>query len=151
VPVEILPGPMGTDRQTQMYIQTKYDNYASDIPLARWAEAQLILAEIEGGQGTVARINNLRDVHGLPHFNSTDPTEIRDHLIEERRRELFLEGRFWADKLRFDLWFPRGVGLSIPEARGNYGFTVCILMPLSEYENNPNLRDGPDGMQFLRD
>lgn len=150
VPVEILPGHMGNDSQTQMYIQTKYPSYAADIPLARWAEAQLILAEVEGGQGIVNRINALRDVHGLPRFSSSNPVEIRDALIEERRRELFLEGRFWADKLRFDLWFPNGVGLSIPEARGNYGFTKCILMPLSEYQNNPNLRDGPDGIQFLR-
>lgn len=150
VPVVILPGHMGNDSQTQMYLQLKYTGYDSPIPLARWAEAQLILAEIEGGQSIVNRINALRDVHGLPHFSSNNPDELRDALIEERRRELFLEGRFWSDKLRFDLWFPRGVGRSIPAARGNYGFTQCILLPESEYLTNPHLIGGPDGWQFLR-
>lgn len=149
VPVSILEGHFGNDSQTQMYLQHKYESYGEDIPLARWAEAQLILAEIEGGQSAVDRINALRDVHQLPHFSSTDEAEIRDAIIEERRREFFLEGRFWNDKLRFNLWFPRGIGLAIPERRGTYGRTTCMLMPMSEYENNPNLQGGPDGSQWF--
>jgi hypothetical protein len=149
VPVEILTGHFGNDSQTQMYLQLKYVGYGDDIPLARWAEAQLILAEIEGGQSAVNRINALRDVHDLPHFSSSSPSEIRDAIIEERRREFFLEGRFWNDKLRHDLWFPRGVGLAVPERRGVYGRATCMVMPESEYQNNPNLRGGPDGSQWF--
>lgn len=144
---------MGNDGQTPMYDQLKYPSYESDIPLARWAEAQLILAEIEGGQAAVGRINALRDVHSLPHFASTDPGEIHDAIIEERRREFFLEGRFWATKLQEDLYFPEGLGLAEPERRGPNGFTTCQLMPLSEYETNPNIdiASNGDGFDLLSD
>lgn len=149
VPVQILAGNMGLDGQTQMYVQTKYQSYGDPIPLARWAEAQLILAEIEGGQSAVDRINALRDVYALPHLVTTDPDVIAEHLIEEWRREFFLEGRFWHVKLEKDLWFPYGFGLAVPERRGNYGMASCQLMPQSEYDNNPNLR-GRDGEELLR-
>lgn len=124
---------------SESFEQTKYMARGADQILGKWAEAQLILAEIEGGQQAVARINALRDRHGLPHFSSSDPEEIRLTIIEERRREFYLEGRFWADKIRYDLWFPRGVGLTpiVPRA---WGPATCVLMPESEYTLNPHLQ-----------
>ena len=51
----------------------------------------------------------------LPRVTYADPSdaaEIRLMIIEERRRQLFLEARFWSTKIRNTdlLWFPRGEG-----------------------------------------
>jgi hypothetical protein len=145
VPTERVPGAFTSVGPMEVWIQKKYVALGDDQAMARWAEAQLILAEIEGGQSAVNRINALRDKHSLPHFSSTDPQEIRNTIIEERRREFFLENRFWADKLRYDLWFPKGIGRAWP-THYVFGPTTCVLMPLTEYENNPNLEG--DGSQF---
>jgi hypothetical protein len=132
------------DGVTDNWAQQKYTSLDAPIPIARWAEAQLILAEIEGGAAAVARINAIRDVHGLPHYNGPITDEaIRDLIIEERRREFFLEGRFLAEKLRKDLWFPRGVGAN--HKGFAYGRATCFMMPLSEYQNNPNIPPGYEG------
>lgn len=136
VPVEFTGG-VGQDGVTPHWIQTKYPAHSSDIPLARWAEAQLILAEVEGGQQAVDRINGLRDVHGLPHFQASDPATIQAQIREERRREFFYEGRFHADKLRYDLWFPRGEGFNHKGMA--YGTTTCLPLADAERVNNPNL------------
>lgn len=130
-------GQVAADGVTPHWIQTKYRSYADPIPLARWAEAQLILAEIEGGAQAVARINALRDVHGLPHFQGGTAEQIRAQIIEERRREFFFEGRWHADKLRYNLWFPRGQGFNHKNIA--YGNVTCL--PLGEQEKilNPNL------------
>ncbi|MCA9738781.1 MAG: RagB/SusD family nutrient uptake outer membrane protein [Gemmatimonadetes bacterium] len=132
VPV-VNTGGLGQDGVTPHWIQTKYNSHGDDMPMARWAEAQLILAEIEGGQQAVDRINALRDVHSLPHVSSVD----QETLIEERRREFFYEGRFHADKLRYDLWFPRAQGFNHKNIA--YGPATCL--PLSEQERilNPNI------------
>jgi starch-binding outer membrane protein, SusD/RagB family len=132
------------DGVTDNFAQRKYLSTAHDIPLARWAEAQLILAEVEGGAAAVARINAIRDANHLPRYQGpTDAASIRDLIIEERRREFFLEGRFLAEKLRQDLWFPRGVGANHKAV--TYGNATCFMMPLSEYQNNPNIPAGYEG------
>ena len=132
------------DGVTDNWAQRKYNSTDDDIPMARWAEAQLILAEIEGGQAAANRINALRDVHGLPHYTGpVDDASIRDLIIEERRREFFFEGRFLAEKHRKDLWFPDNVGTNHKGV--TYGNATCFMMPISEYENNPNIPEGYEG------
>jgi len=132
------------DGVTDNFAQQKYLALNSPIPIARWAEAQLILAEVAGGDQAVQRINALRQVHNLPAYNGpTDATSIRNLIIEERRREFFLEGRFLAEKLRKDLWFPRSVGANHKGV--TYGNAECFMMPLSEYQNNPNIPSGYEG------
>ena len=148
VPTEFT-GEFAQDGITNQWTQLKYNSLSDPQPLAKWAEAQLILAEVEGGQGAVDRINAVRDLHGLPHFSSSDEGEIFQAIIEERRRELFFEGRFHADKLRYGLWFPRGRG---KDHKGfQFGFAYCLLMPVNEYQLNQNIVDahgagyeGPD-------
>lgn len=128
----------------EIWRQVKYTSPADDIPLVRWAEAQLILAEIENSandqQSAVNRVNILRDVHNLPHYSIENPSQVqvRQLILEERRREFFLEGRWWAEKLRNSLWFPRGVG-TVPTLKQLYSDGTCMLLPESEYELNPNL------------
>ena len=92
-------GTFGGDGRPYWGSATKHRNQDSPLLVARWAEAQLIIAEIEGGQQAVSIINALRDGHGLPPFASTNEQEIQDQVLEERRRELFIEG-FRAYDLR---------------------------------------------------
>ena len=144
VPVEFT-GQVGSDGVTPHWVQLKYRSQGDPIPFARWAEAQLILAEIEGGQAAIDRINALRDVHGLPnvsYIDASDADAIQELIIEERRREFFFEGRFHADKLRYDLWFPESRGFNHKGIA--YGPTTCL--PLSEDERilNPNIPN-PNG------
>ena len=132
------------DGVTDNYAQLKYSSTSSSIPIARWAEAQLILAEVEGGQQAADRVNALRRVHSLPIYaGPTDAASIRDLIIEERRREFFFEGRFLAEKLRQKLWFPMGAGANHKGV--TYGRAHCFMMPLSEYQNNPNIPPGYQG------
>ena len=42
--------------------------------------------------------------------------------------------RFLADKLRYDLWFPNGIGAN--HKGFTYGNARCFLMPESEYESD---------------
>ena len=129
-----------------LWAQEKYTRQDQEQIYAKWAEAQFILAEYEYSQGAgmypsvVQRINDVRATHGITEqFSSSDPDEIWWTLIEEKRREHFLEGRFWAEKLRLGLWFPLGLG-SHPTNEGfPYLTGTCSLMPESEYDNNPNL------------
>jgi hypothetical protein len=124
----------GHDGQTRIFTQTKYRNDGDPIPIATWQEAQLIIAEAEGGQSAVTAINLVRASYGLPLFNSTDPAAIDAQVREERRRELYLEGHRLNDLLRFNLPFPSGnthKGVA-------FGTTTCMPLPDVERLNNPN-------------
>jgi len=127
-------GRNGHDGVTRVYFQQKYLNEAAPIPIANWREAQLIIAEVEGGQAAVDAINRLRAAATLPTFASTDPQEIQNQVREERRRELFLEGQRFNDMLRFNLSFDSGTN---PKGV-QYGDTKCLPLPNAERLNNPN-------------
>lgn len=129
-------GPNGLDT---VWVQQKYLGFDSPIPIARWEEAQLIIAEVSGGQTAVDIINTLHARHGIPDFNSTDSDEIRAHVIEERARELFVEGqRFW-DIRRLELPFDPPVGTPYPVLGGLYSDMRCFPLPNLERDNNPNI------------
>ncbi|HEX2166864.1 MAG TPA: RagB/SusD family nutrient uptake outer membrane protein, partial [Longimicrobiales bacterium] len=86
-------GGTTVDAITENWRQNKYQSPAAPVPIARYEEAQLIIAEVEGGQTAVGIINALRAPYpALPTFASTDEAEIIAQVREERRRELFLEG-----------------------------------------------------------
>lgn len=134
-------GQLGGDGISEIWLQQKYPSLAEPIPIARHAEAQLIIAEIELGQTAVDIINELHTAAGLPLYvpnDVNDDQEILDQVIEERRRELFLEGhRFW-DFRRFNLPFDPPVGTPYPKG-GTYGDTRCFPLPDLERDNNPNI------------
>ncbi len=131
-------GVRGVNQQTIIWNQLKYPSLNAPIPIARWAEAQLIIAEVEGGQTAVDIINRLRDVHGLPHFESTEPEEIRNQVIQERLRELFLEGQHLGDLIRHDLPLDPAPGAPFVNG-GLYGDMRCMPMPDVERLNNPSI------------
>ena len=126
----------GHDGITPLWLQQKYPSDAAPIVIASWKEARLITAEVAGGQEAVAAINALRTAAGLPLFSSTDPNAIAAQVLEERSRELFLDGHRLNDMLRLNLAFDTGTTFKgVP-----YGDTTCLPLPDAERLANPNFK-----------
>jgi starch-binding outer membrane protein, SusD/RagB family len=60
-------------------------------------------------------------------------------LVEERRRELFLEGRRLWDVRRLDLPLVPAPGEPYEIGGGEYGAQRCFPLPDVERNNNPNI------------
>jgi len=125
------------------WFQQKHTAFGSPLPVARYQEAQLILAEAQGGQTAVDIVNALRAPHGLPEYTGpTDAASILNLIIEERRRELFVEGFRLHDIHRFSLPLIPAPGTEYPIKGGSYGNTTCLPLPDVERFNNPNIGGG---------
>jgi starch-binding outer membrane protein, SusD/RagB family len=135
-------GLRGSDNQTFIFLADKYASESSPIPIARYAEARLILAEAQGGQQAVDIMNALRAAHGLPPYTGpVDAASVRELLIHERRRELFLESHHLGDLIRYDE--PLRPAPGTPWHNGAvYGSTRCMPLPDVERMNNPTLSGG---------
>jgi hypothetical protein len=132
------------------FVERKFTALSSDIPLVNWREMRLIQAENAGPSvAGVDFVNQIRTADGLPLVQGayrtlveTDAARFDDLLIEERRRALWLEARFWSTKILKNekLWFPRREGAWI-NANATYQLDggVRLLMPTAEYEINANL------------
>jgi hypothetical protein len=108
-------------------------------PIARYAEAQLILAEAQGGATAVGIINTMRAAVTLkPYAGATDATSITNLIVDERRRVLFGEGFRAFDIERFNLALVPAPGATY-RFGGVYGNTVCLPLPDREVVNNPNV------------
>ena len=98
----------------EWYHQVKYPSASSPVPVSRWQEPVLIIAEhrLETGDfaAAVANINVVRAAAGLPNFESDSPDEIREQLIYERMTEFWLEMRNWQDHRNYGIfpveWIP---------------------------------------------
>jgi starch-binding outer membrane protein, SusD/RagB family len=132
VPVEDTGG-LGQSGNVPFWEQLKYSGPGSPIPIASWEEAQLIIAEARPDEAAAA-INRLRSAQGLPEYTPSGEGHIAD-VLEERRRQLFLEGHRHNDMLRHDLPFPTGAN-HMGEFRGDL---TCLPLPLQERENNQNI------------
>jgi hypothetical protein len=141
VPIENI-GQHSSSGVGDWIVQRKYADNGTDIPFASWREAQLVIAEIEGGQTAVGIINNLRatvadlpwvdDSHpGLPPFASTDDAEILATVLEERRRELYLQGTKMGDDIRTDNIDTWDTGVSLVNAP--IGVLTCLPVPEIEF------------------
>ena len=85
----------------------------------------------------------MRAADNLPRVTYANPAnaeQIRYMIIEEKRRVLYLEARYFFTELKNTdlLWFPRNSGRSLRKA-SPYGGGVRFLMPNNEFTNNPNL------------
>jgi len=97
-----------------LYPQQKYPSINADIPVSRWQEAELILAEYEMLQDDLndaeIHINRVRGAAGLPDFSSNDSQEVKDQIIYERKAEFWLELRRWQDMRYYGIvperWIP---------------------------------------------
>jgi hypothetical protein len=129
-------------------VQRKYTTLSADIPLLNWREMRLIRAEAAGPSAAgVDHVNAVRAAAGLPLVQGTyrllvegNAARFDDLIIEERRRALWLEARFWSTKIQKNekLWFPRRVGEWVNQSNYELFGGVRVLMPNNEYEINPN-------------
>jgi hypothetical protein len=132
-------GTGSADHIQKIYSPAKYSGDASPIPIASYVEAQLILAEAEGGSQAVTIINALRDQYSLPHYmGPTDSASITQLIINERQRALFAEGFRNYDIQRFNVPLVPAPGTAYPDKGGTYGNTTCLPLPDIEKFNNPN-------------
>lgn len=136
------------DSKSIVYTPTKYSSGATQnnsvgdaipLPVARYEEAQLIIAEAQGGTTAVGIINALRAAVPLkPYVGPTDAASIKKLVIDERRRTLFVEGFRNYDLERFSIPLNPAPGTTYPRVGGSYGTTTCLPLPDIERFNNPN-------------
>ncbi len=136
-----------SDGVSDKFVPTKYNaaslaaGQAIPQPIARYDEAQLILAEAQGGASAVTIVNTLRAATTpalKPYAGATDATSITNLLIGERQRALFVEGFRMFDVERFNLALVPAPGTAY-RFGGVYGNTVCMPLPDRERDNNPNI------------
>jgi hypothetical protein len=132
---------------TALWTPDKYAALGTPIPVARYAEAQLIIAEARAAAndltGAAAAINVVRTARGIAAYDATGQTQAQviAQIAEERRRELFLEGHRLGDIRRYNLPIQPAAGTPYPNG-GTYGTQNCFLLPDVERINNPNIGSG---------
>ena len=139
-------GRAGTAAGTQVWTVDKYNSFTAAMPVARYAEAQLIVAEarLAAGDltGAAAAINAVRATRaGLPTYSATGQTaaDVKAQIIEERRRELYLEGHRLGDIRRLSIPLTPAAGTPYGPGGGTYGSQTCFPLPDVEKINNPNI------------
>jgi starch-binding outer membrane protein, SusD/RagB family len=139
-------GRAGTAQGTIIWTPDKYPALTTIMPITRWAEAQYIIAEARVAANDLtaaaAAINAVRATRpGLPTYSAAGQSaaQVLAQIVEERRRELFLEGHRMGDIRRLGLpWLP-AAGTPYPGGGGTYGDQACFPLPDAERINNPNL------------
>jgi hypothetical protein len=142
-------GRAGTAAQTRIWTADKYPAVTTAIPITKYAEAQLIIAEARVAandlNGAATAINNARNSGGrtgMPAYSAAGQSaaQVLAQIIEERRREFFLEGHRMGDIRRFNLALTPAAGTAYAQGGGTYGDQRCFLLPAIERNNNPNLK-----------
>ena len=140
----------GTATGARIFLPAKAAANNVAMRIASYAEAQLIIAENAAATGdlpgAVVAINNARarttgvPVYALPAGATT--TNVRTQIIEERRREFFVEGHRLGDIRRFALPFTPAAGATY-QYGGVYGALSCFPLPDIERINNPTIAQRP--------
>ncbi|MBC7672740.1 MAG: RagB/SusD family nutrient uptake outer membrane protein [Polaromonas sp.] len=136
----------GTATGSRVFVPTKYDLVTAPMRLASYVEAQLIVAENAAATGdinaAVTAINNARSrTAGLPAFSApggATGADIKVQIIEERRREFFVEGHRLGDMRRYGIAFTPAAGAAY-QYSGVYGTQTCFPLPDVERINNPTI------------
>jgi hypothetical protein len=141
VPVENI-GPHSSSGVGDWWVQRKYADDGSDLPIASWREARLIIAELDPAQ-SVAIINELRtnpaglhselDTSDWPLATYVDAGGPANALavLEERRRELYLQGVQMGDDQRTGNFVNWDTGTSPVNAP--IGTLTCLPLPEVEF------------------
>ncbi len=129
-----------SDQVNRWYVQQKYAALTTPIPIATYVEAQLILAEATGGAQGVTILNALRARRGvgLPPLTAAEAAALPSTVLEERRRELFLQGNRLYDIRRANLALVPAPGTTYPKG-GQYAAQTCYPLPDVERAANPNI------------
>ncbi len=134
---------VGGDNVTPIWQQQKFiGTGAVSLPIASYAEAQLILAEASAGQAAIDAMNRVRalsSIAPLPAFAAG--TDVGALVLEERRRQLFSEGHRYNDMLRKKLPFQMGTNGANRKGQ-TFSNLTCIPLPFVETRNNPNFSGG---------
>ena len=137
-------GALGSDGFTVVWSADKDASATSPQALAKYSEAQLIIAENDVNTGGLSAakdiINALLAAAGQPAFNPGTLTNdnVMAEIVEQRRREFFLEGHRLGDIRRLNLPLSPAAGAPYVSG-GTYGDQSCFLLPNIERINNPNL------------
>ena len=145
------------DNVTPLWVHNKTTSRSTGAPLASYKEAQLIVAEAAARSGDLARARQIIAARhtewNLPAYEAAElatEAQVVAAVIEERRRDLFVEGAWRLnDMLRF-----RGTPYRIPfkgepgsihpngldQTGQAYGATTCLPLPDAERFGNPNIR-----------
>ena len=139
-------GRNGTAGSLAIWTPNKYTSLTTAIPIAKYAEAQLIIAEAKALAGDLtaaaAAINAARNTRtGMAQYSAAGQTaaQVKAQIIEERRREFFLEGHRLGDIRRYTLPLNPPVGAPYTVGGGTYGSQSCFPLPDVERINNPNI------------
>lgn len=128
---------IGPDNNTAIWQQQKFTGSgAVSLPIASYAEAQLILAESTTGQAQLDAINRVRALNNIPALVPAPGADMNAVVLEERRRQLFSEGHRYVDMLRKNLPFQTGVN----RKGQTYSTLTCVPLPNVETQNNPNFK-----------
>ncbi len=127
------------DQINRWFTQNKYTSLTASIPIASGVEAQLILAEAQGGAQGVTTLNALRARAGvaLPALTAAEAADFQTTVYSERARELFLQGSHWFDVRRGNLTLAPAAG-TVYAKGGTYGTQRCWPLPDVERAANPN-------------
>ena len=132
----------GSGQLIEIWDQAKYPGRDTYVPIARYAEAQLIIAEADVAANdlpaAVAIINDLHAAAGLPAFSSSDAAEVMNQIIYERRAELFLESHRFGDIRRYNVPLVPVPGTAYPNG-GEWQDARCFPIPGIETDANPNV------------
>jgi|TARA_Y100000310_G_scaffold68736_1_gene64055 hypothetical protein len=134
------------------YSDSKHLSRADYLVMASGKEALMFSAEAKArsgdSAGAIEDMNTLRTLAGVSTITGT-PEDILSLVIEERRRNFFLEGSHrLADMIRF-----RGTAYEIPflgepgsihptgfdQTGAEYGILTCFELPTVEVNGNPNI------------
>ena len=136
----------GIDREgADVQVQQKFTAIDDDIPMVNWKEMVLIRAQADPASA-VALVNEIRTADGLTNvLYGPVGGEIEDMIFEEKRRALFLEGRFWSTKIQnqssatVKLWFPRELDDQEDPRENVLQGGVRMRMQTSEFDSNPRI------------
>ncbi|MEO8622879.1 MAG: RagB/SusD family nutrient uptake outer membrane protein [bacterium] len=140
----------GTATGSRIWLPAKAATNATAMRIASYAEAQLIVAENAAATGdlpgAVVAINNARArTTGVPPYAlaaGATAGDVKIQIIEERRREFFVEGHRLGDIRRYGIGFAPSAGAAY-QFGGQYGTQTCFPLPDVERINNPTIAKGP--------
>ncbi len=138
-------GALGSDGFTLVVFPNKDADATSPQAVAKYAEAQLIIAENDANTGQLSQavsiINAVRTAGGWTDTfapGTLTQATVMAGIVEERRRELFLEGHRLGDIRRLGLPISPAAGAPYVSG-GSYTDQSCFPLPNVERINNPNI------------
>jgi hypothetical protein len=110
-----------------LHTHSLYQQTGDNMPVYRYAEALLFLAEAVNEQGRLSEalgyLNQVRTRAGLANSTAATQADIRDAIMKERQVEFAFEGKRWFDLVRTD---------NVQAVIGAYGANVKAN-PMSYY------------------